>query len=75
MSVRRWAESSPGLDKGGYPFLVVVSALVGAAVAVVLSVLGIGGAALDGAVGFAVVLWIVAWTNIRLGRQGNRPSR
>jgi hypothetical protein len=71
-----WAEeASLGLDRGGYPFLVIVAALIGAAVAVVLSVLGVGGAALDGAVGFAVVLWLVAWTNIRLGKQGDRAAR
>jgi len=39
--------------------------LVGAAVAVVLSVFSIAGAALNGAIGFAIVLWLTAWSNFR----------
>jgi len=54
------------MDRRGYTFLIIGGALVGAATDVVLSVLSIGGAALDGAVGFAVVLWLGAWTNFRV---------
>ena len=62
------------MDRGGYPVLVIGASLIGAAIAVVLSVLSIGGAALDGAVGFAVVLWLVAWTNFRL-RKATQATR
>jgi hypothetical protein len=54
------------MDRSSYPFLIIGGALVGAATDVVLSVLSIGGAALDGAVGVAVVLWLGAWTNFRV---------
>ena len=53
------------MDRSSYPFLIIGGALVGAATDVALSMLSIGGAALDGAVGFAVVLWLGAWTNSR----------
>jgi len=53
------------LERGSYPVLVIGAALVGAAVAVVLSVFSIAGAALNGAIGFAIVLWLTAWSNFR----------
>lgn len=40
----------------------------------VLAVLGIGGAAVDGAVGFGVVLWLVAWTDIRFRKRTGKRA-
>jgi len=53
------------LERASYPFLVIGAALTGAAIAVVLSVFGIAGPPLDGAIGFGVYLWLVSWGNLR----------
>ncbi|MDA4115367.1 MAG: hypothetical protein OK442_02285 [Thaumarchaeota archaeon] len=53
------------LKRGSYPVLVIGAALVGAAVAVALSVFSVASAAVDGAMGFCLALWLTAWSNFR----------
>ena len=61
------------LDKETYFYLVVAAALLGAAIAVNLSVLKIVQPAIAGAAGFAIVLWVRAWSNTKEKRV-QRPS-
>ena len=59
-------------QRWGYWRLVGVSALVGAGAALLLAALGIAGPAVDGGIGFAVILWVSGWANLR-GRSEQKP--
>ena len=50
----------------GYASLVIVSALIGAGIAVTLAYFGVSGPAVDGGIGFGVILWVSAWATFRL---------
>ena len=58
------------MERNSYSFLIIGSALIGAALDVVLSLLDIAAPAAYGAVGCALVLWIGAWSNLRSKQAG-----
>jgi hypothetical protein len=53
---------------GSYQALIIGAALAGAVIGLVLTVLGAGGPLVAVAVGFAVALWLVVWTSLRVKR-------